>query len=199
MPLLPKAAVGPCWAMFVAWGDDVIISPLAGVQFPQRCALWLVTMTSIAASTRASGKSGGAQSTTGKLNALADNFNHFYGDLEEETTVRKQAEEARVIRIERECGKIERVIQTETKRRIEASKALQAMFENQLVKIQKEFKEDLRETYEPMQEQIDALIGRVERLEKTMEVRLCSSSSPSAPRIWRGLTLTLTLTLTLEP
>jgi len=135
-------------------------------------------MTSIAASTRASGKSGGVQSTTGKLNALADNFNHFYGDLEEETTVRKQAEEARVIRIERECGKIERVIGTETKRRIEASKALQAMFENQLVKIQKEFKEDLRETYEPLQEQIDALIGRVERLEKTMEVRFGSSSTP---------------------
>ena len=150
---------------------------------PRRAAVssyaWLwPTMTSIAASTRASGKSGGVQSTTGKLNALADNFNHFYGDLEEETTVRKQAEEARVIRIERECGKIERVIGTETKRRIEASKALQAMFENQLVKIQKEFKEDLRETYEPLQEQIDALIGRVERLEKTMEVRFGSSSTP---------------------
>eukprot|EP00908_Phaeocystis_cordata_P022444 Transcript_4861.p2 GENE.Transcript_4861~~Transcript_4861.p2 ORF type:complete len:266 (-),score=143.80 Transcript_4861:1249-2046(-) len=125
-------------------------------------------MTSIAASTRASGRTG-VQSTTGKLNALADNFNNFYGDLEEETTVRKQAEEARVARIERECGKLERVIGTETKRRIEASKALQAMFENQLVQLQKEFKEDLREAYEPLQEQIDALIGRVERLEKTME------------------------------
>ena len=132
---------------------------------------------SIAPSTRASVKSGGAQSTTGKLNALADNFNHFYGDLEEETTIRKQAEEARVVRIEKECGKIERVIATETKRRIEASKALQAMFETQLVKIQKEFKEDLRETYEPLQEQIDALIGRVERLEKTMEVRFGNSST----------------------
>ena len=90
----------------------------------------------------------GGTSTAGKLNALADNFNNFYGDLEEETTVRKQAEEARVARIERECGKLERVIGTETKRRIEASKALQAMFENQLVQLQKEFKEDLREAYE---------------------------------------------------
>ena len=51
------------------------------------------------------------------------------------------------------------------------------MFETQLVKIQKEFKEDLRETYEPLQEQIDALIGRVERLEKTMEVRFGNSST----------------------
>ena len=31
----------------------------------------------------------------GQLNAMADNFNNFYGDLEEETTVRKQAEDAR--------------------------------------------------------------------------------------------------------
>ena len=83
--------------------------------------------------------------------------------------MRKQAEEARVTRIERECGKIERVVATETKRRIEASKALQAMFENQLVQLQKDFREDLREAYEPLQEQIDGLIGRVERLEKTME------------------------------
>ena len=127
-------------------------------------------MTSIAPS-QTTRKSAGTtvQSTTGKLNAMADNFNNFYGDLEEETTVRKQAEDARVARIERECGKIERVIATETKRRIEASKALQAMFEVQLVQLQKEFKEEIREAYEPLQEQIDALIGRVERLEKTME------------------------------
>lgn len=121
-------------------------------------------------STKASGNKPGQQSTTtGKLNALADNFNYFYGDLEEETSVRKQAEESRVIRIERECVNLERVIGTETKRRIEASKALQTMFESQLMKIQKEFKEDLRETYEPLHEQIDALIGRVERLEMTIE------------------------------
>ena len=111
----------------------------------------------------------GGTSTAGKLNALADNFNNFYGDLEEETTTRKQAEEQRVARIERELGKIERVIATETKRRIEASKALQVMFEAQLVVLQKDFKEQLRSKYEPLQMQIDELIHRVERLEKVME------------------------------
>merc|ERR1712070_542527 len=99
----------------------------------------------------------------------ADNFNNFYGDLEEETTIRKQGEEQRLARIERECGKIERVIATETKRRIEASKALQALFEQQLVTLQHSFREALRSMYEPMQEQIDTLISRVEQLEKTME------------------------------
>jgi len=59
-----------------------------------------------AATSRRTG--GSAQNTTNRLNNLADNFNHFYGDLEEETTIRKQAEEQRVVRLEREMGKVER-------------------------------------------------------------------------------------------
>merc|ERR1740138_1252855 len=107
--------------------------------------------------------------TAQKLNALADDFNNFYGDLEEETTIRKQAEEQRVVRMERELGKIENVLATETKRRIEASKALQTMFEAKVLQLQKEFKADLRGAFEPLQAQIDALVGRVEQLELTME------------------------------
>lgn len=109
-----------------------------------------------------------AASTTGRLNALADDFNNFYGDLEEETKIRKQAEEKRVARLELELGKVERVIRTETKRRIEASKALQVMFEVQLEKLQLEFKESLRESYEPLQAQVDALVARVEQIESTL-------------------------------
>ena len=33
------------------------------------------------------------RSVSGKLNAMADDFNNFFGDLEEETTIRKQSEE----------------------------------------------------------------------------------------------------------
>lgn len=113
--------------------------------------------------------SGTARSVSGKLNAMADDFNNFYGDLDEETTIRKQAEDARVVRMERELGKIEKVIATETKRRIEASKALQVMFEAKLVAMQASFKQELRAAFEPLQERIDALVSRVEKLELTME------------------------------
>jgi len=109
------------------------------------------------------------RSVSGKLNAMADDFNNFYGDLEEETTIRKQAEEQRVVRMERELGKIENVLATETKRRIEASKALQSMFEAKVLAMQREFKAELRGAFEPLQAQIDALVSRVEQLEQTME------------------------------
>jgi hypothetical protein len=109
------------------------------------------------------------RSVSTKLNTMADDFNNFYGDLEEETTIRKQAEEARVVRMERELGKIEQVLATETKRRIEASKALQTMFEAKVVAMQREFKSELRAAFEPLQSQIDAIVGRVEQLELVME------------------------------
>uniref|UniRef100_A0A6V4UDE8 SF-assemblin n=1 Tax=Prymnesium polylepis TaxID=72548 RepID=A0A6V4UDE8_9EUKA len=124
---------------------------------------------SIAASTTASRKTTGSnRSVSGRLNAMADDFNNFYGDLEEETTIRKKAEEDRVARMEREIGKIEKVLGTETKRRIEASKALQTMFENKITRLQQDFKEELRQVFEPLQTQIDTLVQRVEDIEKTM-------------------------------
>jgi len=124
---------------------------------------------SVAASTTNTRKTtGSARSVSGRLNAMADDFNNFYGDLDEETTIRKKAEEDRVARMEREIAKIEKVLSTETKRRIEASKALQTMFETKITNLQADFKEDLRQVFEPMQAQIDALVQRVELIEKTM-------------------------------
>jgi hypothetical protein len=101
---------------------------------------------SVGGQTRASTHktSGTTRSISSKLNTMADDFNNFYGDLEEETTIRKQAEEQRVINMEAELVKIEKVLATETKRRIEAGKALQNMFEAKVQALQKRFKADLR-------------------------------------------------------
>ncbi|EOD29145.1 hypothetical protein EMIHUDRAFT_234082 [Emiliania huxleyi CCMP1516] len=111
-----------------------------------------LALTAVTGGTRRTGTTG-VGSTTGRLNAIADGVNVFYGDLEEETKIRKQAEEKRVARMERELGKVETVIAAETRRRIEASKALQVMFESQL---------------EKLQAQIDALVARVETIEATL-------------------------------
>ncbi|KAL3906471.1 MAG: hypothetical protein SGPRY_010536 [Prymnesium sp.] len=124
---------------------------------------------SVVASTTCSRKTtASARSVSGRLNTMADNFNMFYEDLDEETTLRKKAEEDRLARMEREIAKLEKVIAAETKRRIEASKALQKMFEDKLTVLQQEFKEELRQVFEPLQMQIDTLMMRVEDIEKTM-------------------------------
>ena len=62
------------------------------------------------------------------------------------------------MRMERELGKIEQVIATETKRRIEASKALQVMFEAKLAAMQAQFKKELRAAFEPLQASVDAAL-----------------------------------------
>jgi len=124
---------------------------------------------SVATSNNTRKTTGSTRSVQGRLNAMADDFNNFYGDLDEETTLRKKAEEDRVVRMEREISKIEKVLATETKRRIEASKALQTMFETKITALQRDFKEELRTVFEPLQAQIDALVSRVESIEKTMQ------------------------------
>eukprot|EP00966_Prymnesium_polylepis_P275706 6370115-Prymnesium_polylepis.1 len=42
------------------------------------------------------------------------------------------------------------------------------MFENKITRLQQDFKEELRQVFEPLQTQIDTLVQRVEDIEKTM-------------------------------
>lgn len=128
---------------------------------------------SVAASTTNTRKTtGSTRSVQTRLNVMADEFNTFYGDLEEETTIRKKAEEDRVARMEREVAKIEKILAIETKRRIEASKALQTMFEAKIAALHNELKEELRSLFEPLQVQVDNLALRVEAVEKSVQVHM---------------------------
>ena len=71
----------------------------------RRAKLNKTAVTSIAPSQTTRKSAGTTCRRPRALNAMADNFNNFYGDLEEEATVRKQAEDARVARIERSAGR----------------------------------------------------------------------------------------------
>ena len=51
--------------------------------------------TAVTGGTRRTGTTG-VGSTTGRLNAIADGVNVFYGDLEEETEIRKQVRQGSV-------------------------------------------------------------------------------------------------------
>mmetsp|Transcript_33286 Transcript_33286/g.55009 ORF Transcript_33286/g.55009 Transcript_33286/m.55009 type:complete len:272 (-) Transcript_33286:185-1000(-) len=120
--------------------------------------------------TSKTGTSSVGANVTNRLNAIADDFNNFSGDIDEETRIRKQADAKRVDRIKLELGKLDRIIAKEAKRRIESSKAIQKEFDDKLETTQQHFKERVRETYEPLQEQLDSVVARVERLEQRMEI-----------------------------
>lgn len=109
------------------------------------------------------------EETVTKLNALSSQFNNFFGDLEEETAVRKKAEDSRVARIERELGRLEKAINIETRRRIEATKALQVQFEERLDGIQAAFREQIKSNTEALHAEIAALNDKIGQLEVRMD------------------------------
>mmetsp|Transcript_17351 Transcript_17351/g.44878 ORF Transcript_17351/g.44878 Transcript_17351/m.44878 type:complete len:273 (+) Transcript_17351:2-820(+) len=109
------------------------------------------------------------EETQTKLNALSEQFNSFFGDLEEETAVRKKAEESRFVRIERELGRLEKAINVETRRRIEATKLLQQQFEDKIDALQHSFREELKKNTEMLQAQIVELNSKVGELEVRMD------------------------------
>jgi hypothetical protein len=128
-------------------------------------------MTSVVsqATTTFSGRAPPGEETQAKLNALSKQFNNFFEDLEEETAVRKRAEVSRVERIERELGRLEKAINIETRRRVEATKAVQAQFEIRLDEIQVKFRDQIKVNTEALQAELVMLNGKIQSLEVRMD------------------------------
>ena len=114
------------------------------------------------------GRAPPGEETQAKLNALSTQFNTFFGDLEEETAVRKHAEVSRIERIERELGRLEKAINVETRRRVEATKAVQAQFEARLEEIQVNFRTQIKANSEALQAELATLNDRIALLEVRM-------------------------------
>ncbi|KAJ1629211.1 SF-assemblin/beta giardin-domain-containing protein [Pavlovales sp. CCMP2436] len=109
------------------------------------------------------------EETQTKLNALSDQFNKFFGDLGEETAVRKKAEESRFARVERELGRLEKAVNVETRRRIESTKAIQQQFEERLEELQNSFRAQIKTNTDDLQAQVLALNAHVAVLEVRMD------------------------------
>ncbi|KAG8458125.1 hypothetical protein KFE25_011680 [Diacronema lutheri] len=109
------------------------------------------------------------EETQTKLNALSNQFDNFFGDLEEETAVRKKAEDSRVTRIERELGRLEKAINVETRRRIEATKAIQLQYEEKLEAMQTSFREQIKASTDALRAEIRGLHDHIARLEARMD------------------------------
>lgn len=107
--------------------------------------------------------------TQAKLNVLTEHFNTFFGDLEEETAVRKKAEDTRLVRLDKELSRIEKSISAESRRRIDAVKAVQVQFEERLEALQQSFKDQLKGNTEAIQRELAGLREKIIALEKRMD------------------------------
>jgi len=101
-----------------------------------------------------------------KLGMLHQRFNGFEREMEMETRSRKTSDESQLGTIKDDMSKLERTLNSEIKRRVEANKALQGMFESQIATVQDKLEAVFVERLDRLQARVDSLNDRMGVVEK---------------------------------
>mmetsp|Transcript_43417 Transcript_43417/g.112095 ORF Transcript_43417/g.112095 Transcript_43417/m.112095 type:complete len:266 (-) Transcript_43417:117-914(-) len=107
-----------------------------------------------------------ANPTGAKLGALREKFTGFQNQWETETKHRIDRDGTKLDTVKESMMKLESTLNSEIKRRVEANKALQAMFESQISSIQDRLEAIFIERVDKLQTSVDTLgdrMGTVER------------------------------------
>lgn len=106
-----------------------------------------------------------------KLDALQDRFNGFERQMETDKKQRREADDNKVSIVRDSMSKLEKTLNSEIKRRVEANKALQNMFENQIATVQDKLEAVFCERLDQLQSAVDSLNDRMGIVERdfTME------------------------------
>jgi len=102
----------------------------------------------------------------GKLGMLQQRFTGFEREMEMETRSRKTTDESKLGTIKDDMSKLERTLNSEIKRRVEANKALQGMFESQIATVQDKLEAVFVERLDRLQGRVDSLNDRMGVVEK---------------------------------
>jgi hypothetical protein len=100
-----------------------------------------------------------------KLAALNERFHGFERQMEVTTKVRKDAEDTQIFSIRDNITRLEKTLNSEVKRRTEANKALQGMFEAQMATVQDKLESGLLERLDALHLAVDSLNERVDAVE----------------------------------
>lgn len=115
-------------------------------------------------------KMGGAtESTTAtqaKIGALRDKFASFQSQWEQETKHRIQRDSTKLDDTKDSMSKLEATLNSEIKRRVEANKALQSLFEHQISTIQERLESIYVGRLEKLQVSVDTLSDRMLAVER---------------------------------
>mmetsp|Transcript_70194 Transcript_70194/g.121545 ORF Transcript_70194/g.121545 Transcript_70194/m.121545 type:complete len:251 (+) Transcript_70194:108-860(+) len=101
-----------------------------------------------------------------KLAALTERFSGFERQMDMETKVRKDNEDVQINTIRDNIARLEKTLNSEIKRRVEANKALQGMFEAQMATVQDKLEAGLLERLDSLHVAVDSLNDRVDAVEQ---------------------------------
>lgn len=111
---------------------------------------------------------GGSSPALERLSKVKESVTNLHGDLRDSIGLRKQSEESKVIELREMAIKSDKNLALEIKRRSEADKVLQELFENSLAELRDSFERKLHERTQFLQSQVDGLQKRCAQLEKEL-------------------------------
>jgi predicted DNA-binding WGR domain protein len=106
-----------------------------------------------------------------RLTHVAERFSQFYNDLESEKEHRRLAEEQRRTGLVDQVNKLERSMEAEIKRRMEADKALQVTVEAEMKAMQEAHHQQMRDVQMSMNASVDALSRTLADLHRELQAR----------------------------
>merc|ERR1719262_1904016 len=101
-----------------------------------------------------------------KIGALREKFSGFQTQWEQETKGRIDREGTKLNGIKESMVKLEQTLNSEIKRRVEANKALQGLFESQIETIQERLEAIFMERLDKLQESVDEMGDRMTTVER---------------------------------
>eukprot|EP00742_Colponemidia_sp_Colp-10_P014550 GILJ01016536.1.p1 GENE.GILJ01016536.1~~GILJ01016536.1.p1 ORF type:complete len:299 (-),score=58.89 GILJ01016536.1:143-1039(-) len=104
-----------------------------------------------------------------KLATLSERFTGFDRAVEEDTIRRKTVEESKVHDIRETLLKVEKAMNSEIKRRVEANRALQSLIEQMVNKVMDKLQASFIRKLERVQENVESLTRRGESLEQNVK------------------------------
>jgi hypothetical protein len=104
--------------------------------------------------------------TQAKIGALREKFSGFSNQWENETKHRIDRDGTKLDGVKESMTKLEQTLNSEIKRRVEANKALQAMFESQIASIQDRLEAIFIDRLDKLQLSVDSLSDRMSTVER---------------------------------
>ena len=113
---------------------------------------------------------GAPPAAVSKLSVMQDQFLNFEKEMEEEAKTRRSTEESRLSGAKETLFRLEKTLNAEIKRRVEANKALQEMFESQILSVQEKLETGFDDRLDKVEDAIGTISDRLGIIERDFAI-----------------------------